>query len=253
MHKGIADATIKALDITEKLYDLYGSDQESTTSCNYREIARFLEIGESTVIDTLRHLRSLGLFSLRYGPGPIGQDGKHHGRSAFWTFHGPKETALTVLKKHMEQRSNDISNRRSKSAQARHLNAEETVSITGPDPENPMKVLQPLRKTDDAEALIEAGRQYAARMDFMERKLKELKDAGIEIDRSAVHVDIDEQLEVISKILPVVNALENKIKTMTDQLAITKTKAANADHLESANKKLKLQVERMIAERVNGA
>lgn len=232
------------VNITASLYDLFGSDTESAESCNYLLIARIIGTSNDKLARNLRLLKGLGLHSARYGNAGKGKRGHTGGgKTSYWTFKGAKKDALDSVRSYFESRYADRLGKVEKKVETLKP---VTVAISGPDPDvNPFEILRPLRKADDAEALIKAAQQYSDRLNFMEKKLKELADAGILVDRSAVHVDKDERLETVSLLLPFINRLENTVRALGE-------KAALVEKTTNENIKLKAQVERLVAERVNG-
>lgn len=135
---------------------------------------------------------------------------------------------------------------------------EDTKAIAGPDAPSPMAALAPLRKADDATALIAAARQYATRTDTLADRIAALKTAaaelGIEIDEAAmmrgIHVVPDERLETVSLVLPVINTLESKVERLSAQVAELKAKAKMADDLAVDNRRLRTRVDTLISNNV---
>lgn len=125
---------------------------------------------------------------------------------------------------------------------------EEVRAIAGPEPEKPMESLREIRK-DEPEALIEAARQYTNRGAAVQAKMRELADLGVTVDADmlakAIHFEVDERLETIAAILPLIDRLERQgVRNAGDREELMElrrsvsvlTKERNA--LQAANKRL---------------
>jgi len=95
--------------------------------------------------------------------------------------------------------------------------AEQPVeAVVGEDAPSPFEALRGLRKGSDAEAFVEAARQYERRNDFVIAKLTEIEALGITIDREkvlkGVHLQRDDELEGVARVLPYIDELESRVK-----------------------------------------
>jgi cell division septum initiation protein DivIVA len=97
---------------------------------------------------------------------------------------------------------------------------EETRAIAGPDSVSPFEALRPMRK-DEAEALLEAARQYAHRGDALATKLGELEALGIHIDfdkmADAVSMEPDPILAAVAGLLPMVDRMLAANQRLTEE------------------------------------
>lgn len=136
---------------------------------------------------------------------------------------------------------------------------EDVRAVAGPEAESPMAALRPLRKADDATALIAAARQYAVRADKITSVVQDLvataKSMGIEVDEGALRLGItlptDERLETISLVLPVIDTLEARVESLNQQVLAQKGKVREYDAMTVEVRRLKVRVEALVSERVN--
>lgn len=135
---------------------------------------------------------------------------------------------------------------------------EDTKAIAGPEAPTPLAALAPLRKADDAGALIAAARQYASRTIKVREQVASLakmaKDLGIEVDESAVmlgvHLIPDDRLETIALVLPVIDRLEATVERLSAQNSELRERVKTVDATTVENRRLKTRVEQLISERV---
>jgi hypothetical protein len=130
---------------------------------------------------------------------------------------------------------------------------EETKAIAGPEPTKPTEVLRPLRKADDAEALIAAARQYVDRARQLDAKIKELEAIGLHVDHELIHQAVswetDERLELVALLLPYITRLENTNSRLAGEN--TETRALRQQVIEK-DRQLSRQrehIERLVRER----
>ena len=131
---------------------------------------------------------------------------------------------------------------------------EETRAIAGPEPEAPMKeALRPALRLDDVEALVEAARQYTNRGEAVQTKIAELRELGVTVDADmltkAVHFEVDERLEAVAVVLPLIDNLQFTNQRLRRDAADDKRSAIEArrelgtvtkerDELKRANTRL---------------
>jgi hypothetical protein len=127
---------------------------------------------------------------------------------------------------------------------------EEVRAIAGPDNESPFAGIRVLRR-DESAAYVAAAKQYSQRSTLIDTKLKELEDAGIVVDRSAIHFARDEQFEAVGQALPYITALENTVKNLEASVADLQRKSKDLPELRSRVESQKRQIERMVAAKVN--
>jgi hypothetical protein len=127
---------------------------------------------------------------------------------------------------------------------------EETRAIAGPDSASPFAGIRVLRR-DESAAYVAAAKQYAQRSTLIDTKLRELEDAGIVIDRAAIHFDRDEQFEAVGQALPYITALENTVKNLEASVADLQRKSKDLPELRSRVESQKRQIDRMVADKVN--
>jgi hypothetical protein len=177
---------------------------------------------------------------------PRGKDMTNHRNQPAQTTGGPIERISGTATKHVTLATDET---------------EDTKAIAGPDKPRSFEALRPARKADDATALIEAARQYANRGDKMQEHIAALKatakDLGIEIDEAVlsagIKLAVDDRLETIALVLPVIDALEAKVNRQTILLADMRDKAKTADGLTNDNRRLRARLETLVAERVVSA
>lgn len=136
--------------------------------------------------------------------------------------------------------------------------AEDTRAVAGPEAPKPLAALAPLRKADDATALVEAARQYANRTDNIDDSVTKLmtaaKSLGVEIDEAAlrlsIHILPDERLETISLVLPVIDRLERTVERLTATVEQMREKAKETERLTIENRRLRARVEGLVSDRV---
>jgi hypothetical protein len=85
--------------------------------------------------------------------------------------------------------------------------------------------LREVRKPSDAEAFVEAARQYEHRNEFVIERLVELEQLGIQIDRakvmSGINLQRDDELEGVVKVLPFIDELvasRNQAQAWRDEI-----------------------------------
>lgn len=138
---------------------------------------------------------------------------------------------------------------------------EDVRAVAGPDKASPFEALRPLRKAGDAEALVEAARQYANRSDkvheHIDALVKSAKDLGLVIDEAAVmnavSFERDERLETVSLVLPMIDALTARVESLNQQVLAQKAKVREYDAIATENRRLKSRVEALVSERVHTA
>jgi hypothetical protein len=87
-------------------------------------------------------------------------------------------------------------------------------------------------------------------MKLVETKLAELAEAGIHVDVSAIKLDKDERLEVISLVLPYINSLESTLHNLSEQNESLRKKMADFDQIKRSYEVLKKRFEGSVATRV---
>jgi hypothetical protein len=128
--------------------------------------------------------------------------------------------------------------------------SEEVRAIAGPDNESPFAGIRVLRR-DESAAYVAAAKQYSQRSTLIDTKLKELEDAGIVVDRTAIHFARDEQFEAVGQALPYITALENTVKNLEASVADLQRKSKDLPELRHRVEAQKRQIDRMVAAKVN--
>lgn len=261
-------------------------------------LAEHFEMSTATADDRCVELQDMGVLTRTINMGRYNSDGTYAlGRFAMWKVNVPRDEAMrrisewgekylagevlsrdATLSKKREAKAvttkpKDMTNAKNQPAIApggpiEHIKAEtvvvaakaeeETRAIAGPDRPSSFEALRPLRKADDATALIEAARQYANRSGKVSEQLAALKkmarELGVEIDESVVLSGIslipDDRLETISLVLPVIERLERDNARLIKTLAEVNDKAKTTEHLQIENRRLKARVEALVSERV---
>ena len=130
---------------------------------------------------------------------------------------------------------------------------ETTRAIAGPESEAGLSALRSIRRSDDAEAAINAARQYGNRNHAVEAKIAELEKLGVTVDREqllgAIKMPQDPFLEAISKVVPVVDRLEAAVTRLAEQNLELRRKVTGYDQLRREFEQGKRLNERLIAER----
>lgn len=111
---------------------------------------------------------------------------------------------------------------------AEETSPEETRAIAGPEAEQPLAALKPLRK-DEPRALVAAAEQYADRHLAVEAKYDELVKMGITVDRNAffgaVVLPVDARLEAVAQVLPYIKSLERAANNLSPAKTKEETRA----------------------------
>lgn len=255
--KNVNAARTLHLQIVENLYDLLGVETEQRGGNLF--FGETIGAHPSTVNHVTLFLKKNGFLTFRYVGMPPGSTTP--GKITLWTLHGTKEDAVAALKASWGKqgvKKQPVSEaapapRPEKIdepvALAPEKSSEVTRAIAGPEPESPFAVLRSLRK-DESGALVEAARQYANRMKLVETKLAELAEAGIHVDVSAIKLDKDERLEVISLVLPYINSLESALHNLSEQNESLRKKLADFDQIKRSYEVLKKRFDGAVASRV---
>jgi len=283
IRQNIVDSTRAVLDT---VYDLIVPG----TPIEYKTITLAEKLGMSQAVtdDRCIELTSLGILSRTINYGRYNPDGTYNlGRFAMWDLHMSKAEAKakvdewakgvlagTTFLQGTIKAANSTKKRRRKAQTEAVITAnegtpearpaiatnetEDTKAIAGPDAPSPFARLAPLRKADDAAALIAAARQYADREDKVQEHIaalaKTAKDLGIEIDEAVLAAGIklpyDERLEAVGLVLPVINALEKKNERLQEQMTTLREKGAAHDQLVIDNRRLRTRVETLVSDRV---
>lgn len=94
-----------------------------------------------------------------------------------------------------------------------------------------------------------------SRADLLAQRIRELEDAGIHIDQSAIRWGTDERLETVALILPAVDSLQKQNEHLTELVRQWTDRSqpivAERDELRRKYDAIKRQNERLLAERVN--
>jgi len=239
----------------------YGSPQLATrTGTNDPTAGRFM-----------RFFRGLGILKYRSEY----SDKKSGGQKVYMQLAAPLDEGLTAIYKHFDAgRSFSWFENGSPGYAGKGVEAPKTEkvvvaderspgvvrAIAGPEPEQPMAALAPLRK-DDAEALIEAARQYANRSTEVSKHIEALRSLGVEVDvtkvMEGVKMTVDPTLETIMVILPVIDRLQSSNErlrglasgadaALRESRNMAETLRKERDALKAANTRLS---ERIVKER----
>ena len=103
-------------------------------------------------------------------------------------------------------------------ALARDGDGGELRAVVGTDGESPFTVLRPLR-FNEAQALVEATRQYLDRIAFVDAQVIAARERGIKVDRSAFKVARDTRMDHIALVLPFIEGLEKQVANLGARLA----------------------------------
>lgn len=139
--------------------------------------------------------------------------------------------------------------------------AEELRATAGPEAESPLKALAPYRKLDDPEAAVALARQYKDRHKTVLARLDDLAsiaaEYGISFDRAkmtdAIKVEVDPMMEAIVAILPYIDRLEGRVKSLGSNAADARDKVQKYDAMVREVERLRDQNRRLIAEKVSAA
>lgn len=125
------------------------------------------------------------------------------------------------------------------------------VASAGPEPVRAMAAVGPGRK-DEAQALIEAARQYANVNRELDKKVKELEDLGMTVDRQALAKAIkaphDHRLLIVSSVLPYIEQIERQVDRLTTQNEDLRTKNASLPDLTLRVNRLHESNTRLVSE-----
>lgn len=233
-----------------------------------REFATDTGVGVATVQDIRRFFMQKGLLKTRWEPSP-------RGRRAYWTVLADLPTFYKVIDDHFrdhdflvagpsrfatkmdapthELEPVDIVVSPDVKVTIASRETEEVRAIAGPEPVKPTEVLRPLRKADDAEALIAAARQYADRENMLEKKIRELEAFGLHVDHEkmleAVEWETDERLELVKNLLPYITKLENTNARLASEVVETRQAKARVSELERHVKAQREQIERLVRDK----
>lgn len=205
-------------EVLRGLYDLMEPGKEEQIGS--RSVSEALGIKQNQVDAAQRHFRQMGILSARLEyPGG--------GRISYWKLEvSSKGRALDMLatehKRELLEGPWDANlapkyrPRKVKEAPkeapsdglalASDKSDDEVRAIAGPDAPSPFAVLAPLRKSESG-ALVAAAQQYRDRHALLATKLKELREAGINVDEKAITLARDERLETIMLVLPYIEDL----------------------------------------------
>ena len=100
-------------------------------------------------------------------------------------------------------------------------------------------------RRSDAEALIEAARQYAGRETFIEEELARFYAMGIEIDRTAIKFSRDEVLEAVTPLVAYIDTLKNAIERQGKAVKVVQDNKVSQEKYDDLQK----TTERLRAER----
>lgn len=73
-------------------------------------------------------------------------------------------------------------------------------------------------RLEESEALLREARSYLSRLEWARRHLREMREAGIQVDESSITVRRDERLEHIAQVLPSVDAIIQERDRLADQV-----------------------------------
>lgn len=220
--------------------------------------------GESeTIITKLRTFAGrIGGLKFRYEARIVGPSSKGvSGRKSFWKFvmtaaemdrKAKREWGFTAIDHYNlanrmgpDPRKAQKDRKATNGAEPMHA----TVSDTGakqpvPTSTEETQIQRELRKVrkNDAEALVEAVRQYNNRESFIKEELKRFADMGIEIDPSAIKFDTNESYEVAGPLVELIDRLMATVDRQSGNLATRQSNVVDPawrKGLEDENARLK--------------
>jgi hypothetical protein len=276
----VVTARNKRLWLIRQLYELIGGVGIESKGMSSSVLGNTFGVNENVFERARKELRATGALQVRFTGIPLADGG---GRIAHWTLTKPYEEVEALL---IAQWKNESSNYGESKKDDNELlpkvagtlstvesipeplpapqpkvpdkapvviarrDSEETRAIAGPDDISPFAGIRVLRR-DESAAYVAAAKQYAQRSTLIDTKLKELEDAGITVDRSAIRFDRDAQFEAVGLAIPYITALENTVKNLEASVADLQRKAKDVPELRGRVEAQKRQIERMVAEKVN--
>lgn len=263
--------------VLKALYDYVGGVNQESTDCSAERFMNDMNlgIGFQSVKDRLADYEKLGILRRRQEMGTH-TNGIPLGRHSHWTLAMSIEDADKLLNmldvEEIDSYERNFMDGAKRGAEKRAAMSTAPVdkpaftvrdgipveAIVGPDPEPVMDVmLKPYKDAamrngnTDAIALIEAARQYRERHTSIDTKFDDLianaNRMGVIIDvdamRSAIQYDHDERLETVALLIPYIDEMEKHVATLRSEVG-------ELGQLRIDNRKLKQQVERLIAEKV---
>jgi hypothetical protein len=290
LKKGTIERWERERELLDFLYKKFTVGQEAR-QISAERIAKEAGQQRAAVDAAIRSFDKLGILSRRLEFGGAGPTG-HIGRQYHWTLLVPKAEAVLRLSNQQEMEREAIESGRplysflpnrsgptrkntkasadaaeqqgangydpEKVVVAPETSEEETKAVVGEERPSPFAALAPLRKLDDAEALIEAARQYRNRKATIsatiEQTVKAMASIGVTFDREAFEqtltIETDEALELVAQLIPHVDALQNRIGAQQEQINALKAKAAETGRLEAEVATLRTQNQRLISRSV---
>ena len=256
------------LHLIHQLYELTGGVGVEAHGLSSAVLGETFGVNENVFERARKALRAIGGLSVRFTGIPVEEGG---GRVAHWTLTKPYEEVEALLQEQWRRESSgngeakdDIGLPGGMSPEAAYVagiadgervvlakrDSEEVRAIAGPDNGSPFAGIRVLRR-DESAAYVAAAKQYSQRSTLIDTKLKELEDAGIVVDRTAIHFARDEQFEAVGQALPYITALENTVKNLEASVADLQKKSKDLPELRSRVETQKRQIDRMVADKVN--
>ena len=279
----VINARNNRLHLIRQLYELIGGVGHEASGLSSKVLADTFGVNENVFERARKELRGVGALTMRFTGIPVEEGG---GRIAHWTLTKSYEEIEKLLREQWENESNGVAKDDNEllPTSAGTMSTvertpellpeltpavpestytivrqpvviakserEETRAIAGPDSTSPFAGIRVLRR-DESAAYVAAAKQYSQRSTLIDTKLKELEDAGIIVDRAAIHFDRDEQFEAVGQALPYITALENTVKNLEASVADLQRKSKDLPELRSRVESQKRQIDRMVAAKVN--
>lgn len=240
------------LAVLSKLYDIplpIGIEQINATAESLAKAVtdETIEVSSAMMSDALREFAAAGILTKRIGFRAGGQ-----GRIAFLTVLVERAEAIKMWKAYVIEHPAFRMERTDHVALATDP-TEEVRAIAGPEAPSPMSSLASARRVDDSEALVEAARQYRDRAKPIEDLINKYIRDGVQVDREAVlrnfRFKSDAMLDMVTKLLPVIERLERGMERVDHALQETRRRTADYDEVKRERDGLRKQVTRLIAER----
>jgi hypothetical protein len=264
----VVTARNKRLWLIRQLYELIGGVGIESKGMSSSVLGNTFGVNENVFERARKELRATGALQVRFTGIPLADGG---GRIAHWTLTKPYEEVEALLIAQWKNESSNYGESKKDDNEllpkvAGTLSTVESIPepLPAPQPKVPDKApvviarrdseetraIRVLRR-DESAAYVAAAKQYAQRSTLIDTKLKELEDAGITVDRSAIRFDRDAQFEAVGLAIPYITALENTVKNLEASVADLQRKAKDVPELRGRVEAQKRQIERMVAEKVN--
>lgn len=224
---------------------------EDQVGMAYPQVAE--DIGEPVhaVLAAKRTMEDAGILKTRIDY-PKGKSG----RVGIWTLMMPVDLAHEEMTRehHRQLARPSLATQRKRDRKARETGESILRYVSGDENElKPFEAIRSLRR-DEAMAMIEAARQYRARIDVVENKIRELQENGIEVSPDAFSLKRDDRLETIALVVPAFDALIRERDRFEEQAGLWASRITDVqnerDHYKREYEGAKRALEQRVREDV---